>query len=114
MRHDRQRHEHFDELPMSDEGVPLLARWGVDQVTLTVAKLGLKLGFGAASILVAVGVWRQATYGELIVTEVAGGSAIVLFGLLRGLYERRWRHREEGWTRVEATITKSEVTRAFP
>jgi hypothetical protein len=99
---------------MSDEAGQLLARWGLDQATLVVVKFGLKLGFTAAGILLAAGLWRDATYGELIMFELGGGGMIVLFGLLRGLYERRWRRREQSWTQVEATITKSEVKRAYP
>jgi hypothetical protein len=86
----------------------------MDRTKLRLWLTGLGLGAGAAGALAAAGFYRDASFGELAVVELLGGTGIGLYAYLRGARERRWRRREESWSRVEATITASSVGRAYP
>jgi len=86
----------------------------MDQKKLWLCLYGVGLGVAAGGALALAGYYRDASFDEQAIVEAVGGTGIALYAYLRGTRERKWRRREESWTRVEATITVSEVVQAFP
>lgn len=75
---------------------------------------GLGLGALLAGTVAYFFLWRVESWGDLAGAELICGGLLLLYALFRSWRDRRWRRRELGWREVDAVVTASGTTRAFP